>query len=90
MTVGRKLQISGKVQGVGFRYATLHKASELGVTGTVRNLADGRVEIVAQAKESTMNKFERWCRQGPSGSQVEDVTVADAPPGDHHEFRIIG
>ena len=90
MTVGRKLQISGKVQGVGFRYATLHKASELGVTGTVRNLADGRVEIVAQAEESTMNEFERWCRQGPSGSQVEDVTAAEAPPGNHHLFRIIG
>ena len=90
MTVGRKLQISGKVQGVGFRYATLHKASELGVTGSVRNLADGRVEIVAQAEEKTMSEFERWCRQGPFGSRVEDVTVAGASPCDHHEFRIIG
>ena len=47
-------------------------------------------EIMAEAEESTVNEFERWCRQGPSGSRVKDVIVAGAQPGDHHEFRIIG
>ena len=69
------LFVSGKVQGVGFRYNTQRKARELGVKGWVRNTADGRVEIEAFAEPPVMEKFLQWCGQGPSGAHVTAVEI---------------
>jgi len=63
----------GRVQGVGFRYFALKVAEELRVTGFVRNLPDGSVEVVAEAAESVLAQFEEKLRNGPSFGRVEHL-----------------
>ncbi len=63
----------GRVQGVGFRYFALKIAEDLGVTGFVRNLPDGNVEIVAEAGEAVLAQFEERLRTGPSFGSVEHL-----------------
>ncbi len=67
--------ISGKVQGVFFRSGTKEKAEELGVSGWVRNLADGRVEAVFEGEEGSVKRMIAWCRKGPEYARVDDVKV---------------
>jgi acylphosphatase len=75
MLVSRRLLISGRVQGVGFRWFTIERASVEGITGWVRNLPDGEVEVVAEGDAEAMERFERALRQGPGRARVDDVTV---------------
>ena len=89
MKQGKKLCITGRVQGVGFRYATYMKAKELGVLGSVRNLFDGSVEIFAIAEKKTLDNFEIWCCQGPIHSKVEKVEVTEVPQAHFLEFKIL-
>jgi len=65
--------VSGTVQGVFFRASTRDRASDLGLTGWVRNLRDGRVEAVFEGERSVVEKMLEWCWQGPSYSQVANV-----------------
>jgi acylphosphatase len=67
--------ISGKVQGVFFRSSAKDQAEELGVSGWVRNLADGRVEAVFEGEEGNVRKMIEWCRRGPEYARVEDVGI---------------
>ncbi|HIK45039.1 MAG TPA: acylphosphatase [Leptolyngbyaceae cyanobacterium M65_K2018_010] len=67
--------VHGIVQGVGFRYHTQRVAQQLGVTGYVRNLADGRVEIVAVGPETSVDALLTWAHQGPGSAQVTQVEV---------------
>ena len=62
--------VSGRVQGVGYRYFALHAAQELGVGGFARNLPDGRVEVVAEGPEDVLGAFEARLREGPSFASV--------------------
>lgn len=71
--VCKRALISGKVQGVSFRFHTLEKATELGLRGFVRNLADGRVEFVACGDKTRVDELIRWARLGPSKAKVETV-----------------
>ena len=71
MNIQRKIVVRGKVQGVGFRNATWRKAMELGIRGSVRNLDDGSVEILASATDKEFKVFENWCREGPSHARVD-------------------
>jgi len=73
--------ISGRVQGVGFRYFTEASAHREGIEGWVRNLPDGRVEVSAQADEESLDRFERAIRHGPPGAHVDGVEVFDDVPG---------
>ncbi len=70
-----KLVISGRVQGVAFRYATREKARDLGVSGWVRNLPDGSVEVEASGPKEIVEKLIHWCRGGPPNAQVQKVSV---------------
>jgi acylphosphatase len=73
--------VSGVVQGVGFRASTRDEALRYpGVSGWVRNLADGRVEAVFVGERAQVEKLVEWCRQGPPGSRVDDVEVVEEPP----------
>lgn len=65
--------ISGYVQGVCFRYYTVQKANDLGLKGFVRNLANGRVEVVAQGNKAALLQLLEWLQKGPSGASVERV-----------------
>ncbi len=65
--------ISGRVQGVSFRYYTCQQAQRLGVSGWVRNLADGRVEVFVCGTLDTVNQLCAWLHEGPSLAYVMDV-----------------
>jgi acylphosphatase len=72
-----KIIVAGRVQGVYFRYFTHNKAQDLGVLGSVRNLEDGRVEIIAEAEQAVLNDFIRWCHKGPITARVDTVEITD-------------
>ncbi len=67
--------ISGRVQGVGFRYSVQRQAASLGLRGWVRNLDSGDVEAVFEGAQPTLEAMVAWCREGPPGSWVRDVRV---------------
>jgi acylphosphatase len=80
MRVARRFLISGRVQGVGFRFFAAAAARREGVHGWVRKLPDGRVEAAAEGESEAVERFERAVRQGPRGARVEDVEVDDDLP----------
>ena len=65
--------ISGKVQGVGYRYFVKSNARKLGLAGWVRNVEDGGVEAVFQGEETVIEKMIAFCRQGPFLAEVENI-----------------
>ncbi|HEY9708474.1 MAG TPA: acylphosphatase [Oculatellaceae cyanobacterium] len=67
--------ISGRVQGVGYRYSTMDEADRLGVNGWVRNLPDGRVEAVFEGSRQVVDEMMRWCHKGSTAAVVKDVAV---------------
>ena len=77
MLTARHFLISGRVQGVGFRYFVQACAEREGLGGWVRNLADGRVEVVAEGDRESVDRLERQIRRGPAGARVEHVEVTD-------------
>ena len=80
MLTSRRFVISGRVQGVGFRYFVQSAAVRESVVGWVRNLDDGSVETAAAGEPDAMERFERAIRQGPPASRVDHVTVDDGYP----------
>lgn len=67
--------ISGRVQGVGFRWFTEKEARARDVVGYVRNLPDGRVEVLAQGESGTLAAFRERLQEGPPAARVDDVDV---------------
>lgn len=84
-----RLTIKGKVQGVFYRASARDMALELGVSGWVRNLPDGNVEITATAAGETLQQFIRWCRQGPPRAVVDEVITVETEFQSFDGFRII-
>lgn len=80
--------VTGRVQGVGYRYFALRHAQELGVAGFVKNLPDGSVEVVAEAAEGALLSFEDRLRRGPSFAAVADVERARLPDRGAEGFHI--
>jgi acylphosphatase len=76
-TVRRRVLISGRVQGVGFRVACAREAAAAGLAGRVRNLPDGGVEAVFEGPGPQVDALVAWCRRGPRGAVVRDVRVHD-------------
>jgi len=77
--MAKHLKISGRVQGVGFRYSMLEEAERVGVTGWVRNRRDGTVEAVVDGAAGAVDAILAWARRGPRGAHVTDVEVAEIP-----------
>jgi acylphosphatase len=69
--------VTGRVQGVAFRASTVEHARAHGVTGWVRNLADGSVELEAQGEEASVAALLAWCAHGPPAARVTGVAVDD-------------
>jgi acylphosphatase len=69
------VRLAGRVQGVGFRYATADEAERRRLVGWVRNLGSGGVEAVFQGPRAAIEDMLRWCHRGPPGSYVRDVQV---------------
>lgn len=89
MRIARRLVISGRVQGVGFRWFTQEAAVREGVSGWVRNTPDGRVDAYVVGEREAVDRVERALRTGPRGARVLDVRVeADEPAGEHTRFVI--
>ena len=72
--------VSGRVQGVWYRASARDLAIELGVDGWARNLADGRVEVVAEGPPERVAALLDWCRRGPAGAHVRAMEVTDEEP----------
>jgi acylphosphatase len=70
------IRVRGRVQGVYYRGSTVEEARRLGLGGTVRNLEDGSVEVVATGPRETVEELVAWCRGGPPAARVDDVQVS--------------
>jgi len=71
--VTHRFIVRGRVQGVGFRYFALRAARRFGITGTVRNMADGSVEAIAQGSDDAVAGFHAELERGPSYGHVDSV-----------------
>lgn len=78
----RRIDVSGRVQGVGFRWATRGEAERLGLSGSVRNLADGRVTVLAEGPPEAVDALTTWLASGPPLAQVAAVESEDLPAVD--------
>lgn len=86
--VRRRVLVSGRVQGVGFRLTCGREAESRGVTGWVQNRADGRVEAVFEGEEAAVEALVTWCRRGPSFAEVTSVEVKDEQLQSEPSFRV--
>jgi acylphosphatase len=80
--------VSGRVQGVGYRYFVLREAERLGLAGFARNQADGSVEVVAEGGEEVLGQLEARLRAGPSFARVTAVDRSPVPPRGDAGFHI--
>ena len=71
--------VTGRVQGVSYRASTASEARRLRLTGWVRNLADGSVELEAEGPDDVVAQLIDWCHRGPPAARVAAVTVEDVP-----------
>ena len=85
---GRNFLISGRVQGVGFRYFAQDEARKIGVSGWARNLDDGRVEVHANGTKRQLDDFEARLRQGPPHAGVHGFEVMESAISDSSGFYI--
>jgi acylphosphatase len=86
----RRFIVSGRVQGVGFRYFTVQAAERAGVVGTVRNLPDGTVEAIAEGSLATLAEFLKEVRRGPSFSRVTSIDEQEYPETNRYKsFEVI-
>lgn len=81
-----RFTVSGLVQGVFFRAATQARACELGLTGYAKNLADGRVEVVASGAPEALATLEAWLHEGPPAARVDTVGREELAAQDHAGF----
>ena len=85
-----EIYVSGTVQGVWYRENTRRVARELQVVGWVKNLPDGRVEVIAEGEEEQIKKLINWCKRGPPSAEVIKLEVKKkAVRGEFNTFRIV-
>jgi acylphosphatase len=84
------MTVCGRVQGVFFRHTTKTRAAALGLRGWVRNLPDGRVEVLAEGSRAALELLVAFCQEGPPRARVDrlDVTWSDAT-GEHEGFETV-
>ncbi|MGN0667035.1 MAG: acylphosphatase [Huintestinicola sp.] len=87
--IRKHMVFSGSVQGVGFRYRSCYLARSLGVTGWVRNLSDGRVEMEAQGDERAVEELVKGL-DGQSFICIDSIESRNIPVVDEYYFEIIG
>ena len=82
MFVARRIVVGGRVQGVGFRFFVREAAMMEGAWGWVRNLPDGRVEMLLEGDRESIDRLERRVRRGPASAAVTTVDVDECAPSD--------
>ncbi len=83
------IHIKGIVQGVGFRLSTKVVADQLGVKGSIRNMADGSVFIEAEGDDFSLEQFKEWCHEGPQGARVEELSLNEGELKRYKNFDIL-
>ena len=78
MLIGRRVRVSGKVQGVYYRQGAVDQAVALQVRGWVRNLDDGDVEALLEGEERAVQELIDWMKQGPPAARVDAVEVSES------------
>jgi acylphosphatase len=84
-----KIHVTGRVQGVGFRWSASREARNLGIKGIAKNLSDGSVYIEAEGTRLQLNTFVEWCKKGPDFGFVESVNIETLPSVNYTDFRIV-
>ena len=84
----RRYIVRGYVQGVGFRQFACRRAQELGLTGTVRNLDDGTVEVIANGAKQQLDALAGYLHRGPLYGEVHGVTESESAPIKARDFSI--
>ena len=82
------INISGRVQGVGFRYSARTSAGHYNINGFVRNERDGSVYIEAEGKPEDLDQFLLWCHKGPGYGRIDKVVFNEAPLRNFDNFNI--
>ena len=82
-----KVWLSGRVQGVGFRWATREQANRLGITGYAKNLPDGRVEVLACGESADLDSLIEWLKHGPEYAHVTGVDIETVVTHSPDSFR---
>lgn len=83
-----RIVVRGDVQGVGYRASCRRVAEQLGVAGTVRNLPDGSVEVIAEGDAAAVDRLVEWCREGPAYGRVTATVVDPEEPAGLTDFRV--
>jgi acylphosphatase len=86
--VARQAWVSGRVQGVAFRWHAQERATALGVAGWTRNLRDGRVEVWMEGERDAVDALQTWLSRGPPAAHVEDLDVREREPAGLARFEI--
>ena len=84
-----RVTVRGRVQGVFFRADARSRAESLGLSGWIRNAADGSVEAVFEGEPERVDSMVEWCRRGPSGASVDEVEAAEEEPQAARGFRVL-
>jgi len=82
------ITLSGRVQNVGFRFATVQKAQEFDIKGFVKNKSDGTVYIEAEGEAENLNRFIEWCKEGPPAANVQNTENQEIPVQDFPGFNV--
>jgi acylphosphatase len=83
------IRITGKVQGVSFRYTTKVVADQMGVRGMIRNESDGSLYIEAEGDDTLLEVFLEWCHEGPDRAKIENITVTPGEVKNYRNFEIV-
>lgn len=83
-----QLNITGRVQGVGFRYSAVRKANEHNIKGFVKNQYDGSVLIEAEGNQTDLEHFIHWCETGPRSAYVEKVNKSAGTVRNYPNFTV--
>jgi acylphosphatase len=83
------ITVSGRVQGVGFRFSAMEAAYRYNVRGFARNTPERNVYIEAEGEDADLERFVSWCRRGPVSAKVTDVVVSDGPVAGFRDFSIV-
>jgi len=82
------ITLSGRVQNVGFRFATVQKAQDLDIKGFVKNKNDGTVYIESEGEAENLNRFLEWCKEGPPSANVQNTETQEIPIQDFSSFNV--
>ena len=80
--------VTGRVQGVGFRYSAFNQARKLGINGYVKNLFSGDVKLEIEGSETATDLMLDWCRQGPTTSRVENANISEGNIKNYNTFEV--